>query len=85
MYVKIKVKEVAMPEDLLRWEDHMQLKGKCWNSFCLDCYEAEELVPVFVEKEGMEEITFLTTLCKDCISSNSDNGILVKENHLMVV
>lgn len=69
-YVKIKIKEIGNPEDLQRWEDHMQEKAKCWNKFCLGCYEADDLQPVFIEKE--DGITYLTTICKDCISSKTD-------------
>lgn len=83
-YVRIKVKEIGIPEDLLRWEEHMQEKAKCWNTFCLGCYEADELQPVYVEKEDVDGITYLTILCKDCISSKTDNGVLVKDTHLMV-
>ena len=83
-YVKIKVKEIGNTEDLQRWEDHMQEKAKCWNNFCLGCYEADDLQPVYVEKEDVDGITYLTTMCKDCISSRTDYGVLVNDNYLMV-
>jgi len=32
-YVQIKIAEIASRDDLLRWEDHMLEKAKCWNKF----------------------------------------------------
>ena len=83
-YVKIQLQDVATPEDLQRWEDRMQEKAKCWNKFCLGLCDDQELQAVHVTKEGDEDNTYLTVLCKDCIEETSDNGILVNENHLIL-
>lgn len=83
-YVKIKIQKVANQDDLQRWEDRMMEKAKCWNKFCLGlCFE-HELRAVYVVKEGNENMTFLTTLCEDCIKTTTDYGVLVNESHLIV-
>lgn len=83
-YVKIKVKKMGTSSDLQLWENHMQEKPKCWNKFCLGIHGEDELHAVHVTKEGDEDNTYLTVLCKDCIEETSDNGILVNENHLIL-
>ena len=83
-YVKIKIHKTASQEDLQKWEDHMLERAKCWNKFCLGLCDEHELRAVHVTKEGNEDMTFLTTLCEDCIKTTADYGILVNENHLMV-
>ena len=82
--VTIEIKGVAEHEDLQRWEDHMFEKAKCWNQFCLGLYGEHELRAVHVVKEENEELSFLTTLCEDCIKTTADYGLLVNENHLIV-
>ena len=82
-YVKIKINDVASPDDLTRWEDRMLEKAKCWNKFCLGLYSEHELRAVHVVKEDNED-TFLTTLCEDCIKTTADYGVLVNEKHLIL-
>ena len=53
-YVKIKVLEKGTSEDLLRWKEHMLEEPKCWNKFCLGCYDKSELQSVHVSKDGNE-------------------------------
>lgn len=81
-YVKIKVVERGHTEDLLRWQEHMLEKAKCWNKFCLGLYGEYELRAVYVVKEGHVDNNFLTTLCEDCIKNTTDYGVLVAERHL---
>lgn len=83
-YVKIKIQKPATREDILRWEDHMQEKAKCWNKFCLGIYTENEIKAVHVVKEGNDDNTFLTTLCEDCIKDSADYNVLVNDSHLMV-
>ena len=83
-YVKIKIQNTASQEDLQKWEDHMLERAKCWNKFCLDLYDEHELRAVHVAKEGNEELSFLTTLCEDCIKTTADYGVLINEKHLIV-
>lgn len=83
-YVKIKIQKVANQDDLQRWEDRMMEKAKCWNKFCLGLCCEHELRAVYVVKEGNENMTFLTTLCEDCIKTTTDYGVLVNESHLIV-
>lgn len=83
-YVKIKIQQAASLEDLLKWENQMLEKAKCWNKFCLGLYGEHELRAVHVVKEGNEEQSFLTTLCEDCIKTTTDYGILINEKHLIV-
>ena len=83
-YVKIKIQKTASQEDLQRWEDHMLEKAKCWNKFCLGLYGEHELRAVHVAKECNEELSFLTTLCEDCIKTTVNYGVLVNETHLIV-
>lgn len=83
-YVKIKIQDVASQNDLQRWEDTMLEKAKCWNKFCLGLYGEQELRAVHVIKEENEELSFLTTLCEDCIKTTTDYGILLNEKHLIV-
>ena len=59
-------------------------RAKCWNKFCLGLYAENELRAVRVVKEENEELSFLTTLCEDCIKTTADYGVLVNENHLIV-
>lgn len=83
--VRIKIQEIASQDDLQRWEDHMLEKAKCWNKFCLGLYDEHELRAVHVEKEEIEDnISYLTTLCEDCIKATANYGILVNEKHLIV-
>lgn len=83
-YVKIKVLEKGTPEDLLRWKEHMLEDPKCWNKFCLGCYNRKELQAVYVRKEGNESNLYVTTLCRDCVCTDANHDILVNESHLMV-
>lgn len=83
-YVKIKIQQTASRDDLLKWENRMLEKAKCWNKFCLGLYGEHELRAVHVVKEGNEEQSFLTTLCEDCIKATTDYGILINEKHLIV-
>ena len=83
-YVRIKIQKVASQDDLQKWEDRMLEKAKCWNKFCLGLCGEHELRAVYVAKEGNEELSFLTTLCEDCIKITADYGVLVNENHLIV-
>lgn len=83
-YVKIKIKSVASCDDLQRWEDRMLEKAKCWNKFCLGLYGEHELRAVHVVEEENEKLSFLTTLCEDCIKTTADYGLLVNETHLIV-
>lgn len=83
-YVKIKVLEKGTSEDLMRWKEHMLEEPKCWNKFCLDCYDKDELQSVHVNKDGNGWNQYVTTLCRDCISTDANHDILVNENHLMV-
>ena len=83
-YVKIKIQKVVSRDDLRNWEDYMLEKAKCWNKFCLGLYGEHELRAVHVTKEENDELTFLTTLCEDCIKTTADYGVLVNEKHLIV-
>lgn len=82
--VRIKIQDVASQDDLQRWEDRMLEKAKCWNKFCLGLCDEHELRAVHVVKEENEELSFLTTLCEDCIKTTTDYGVLVNEKHLIV-
>ena len=82
--VRIKIQDVASQDDLQRWEDRMLEKAKCWNKFCLGLCDEHELRAVRVVKEENEELSFLTTLCEDCIKSSKDFEALVNESHLIV-
>ena len=82
--VNIEIKSVADREDIQRWEDHMLVKAKCWNQFCDSLYTENEIRAVHVVKEENRDITYLTTLCEDCIKYTRSYGILVKEKYLMV-
>ncbi len=84
MNVQIKIKDVACPEDLEKWEDRMLEKAKCWNSFCLGIYGENELRAVHVTKEGDPDTMYLTTLCEDCIKDISAHDVLVNDKHLMI-
>lgn len=81
---KIEIKGVAGREDLQRWEDHMLVKAKCWNQFCDGLYSENEIRAVYVAKEENPDITYLTTLCEDCIKYTRSYGVLVKEKYLMI-
>lgn len=83
-YVRIKIHKVASQDNLQKWEDTMLEKAKCWNKFCLGLCDEHELRAVHVAKEGNEEMSFLTTLCEDCIKTTADYGVLVNEKHLIV-
>lgn len=82
--VNIEIKGVADCEDLQKWEDHMLVKAKCWNQFCDGLYCENEIRAVHVVKEENPDITYLTTLCEDCIKYTRSYGILVKEKYLML-
>ena len=82
--VNIEIKGVADCEDLQRWEDSMLVKAKCWNQFCDGLYSENEIRAVHVVKEENPDITYLTTLCEDCIKYTRSYGILVKEKYLML-
>lgn len=82
-YVKIKIQKVASQKDMQKWEDLMLEKAKCWNKFCLGLCSEHEVRAVHVAKEGHEELSFLTTLCEDCIKTTADYGLLVNETHLI--
>ena len=82
--VNIEIKGVAELEDLQRWEDHMLLKAKCWNQFCDGLYSENEILAVHVVKEDNTDISYLTTLCEDCIKYTKSYGVLVKEKYLML-
>ena len=82
--VNIEIKSVARREDLQRWEDHMLEKAKCWNQFCDGLYSENEIRAVHVVKEGNADVTYLTTLCEDCIKYTRSYGVLVKEKYLMI-
>ena len=82
--VNIEIKGVAEREDLQRWEDHMLVKAKCWNQFCDGLCSENEVRAVHVVKEENPGITYLTTLCEDCIKYTRIYGILVKEKYLML-
>lgn len=79
----IEIKGVAEREDLQKWEDHMLEKAKCWNQYCDGLYSENEIRAVHVVKEENGDITYLTTLCEDCIKYTRSYGILVKEKYLM--
>ena len=80
----IEIKSVADREDLKRWEDQMLIKAKCWNQFCDGLYSENEVRAVHVVKEKTSDITYLTTLCEDCIKYTRSYGVLVKEKYLMI-
>lgn len=82
--VNIEIKDVAAREDIQRWEDHMLVKAKCWNQFCDGLCSENEVRAVHVVKEENPDITYLTTLCEDCIKYTRSYGILVKEKYLML-
>ena len=82
--VNIEIKNVAAREDIQRWEDHMLVKAKCWNLFCDGLYCENEIRAVHVVKEDNADITYLTTLCEDCIKYTRSYGVLVKEKYLMI-
>ena len=82
--VNIEIKNIAAREDIQRWEDHMLVKAKCWNQFCDGLYSENEIRAVHVVKEENPDITYLTTLCEDCIKYTRSYGILVKEKYLMI-
>jgi hypothetical protein len=83
-YVQVKVLKTASQEDLKRWEDHMLVKAKCWNQFCDGFYSENEIRAVHVVKEDNADITYLTTLCEDCIKYTRSYGVLIKEKYLMI-
>jgi hypothetical protein len=82
--VNIEIKNVAAREDIQKWEDHMLVKAKCWNQFCDGLYGENEIRAVHVVKEENPDITYLTTLCEDCIKYTRSYGVLVREEYLMV-
>ena len=82
--VNIEIKGVADCEDLLKWEDHMLEKAQCWNQYCDCLYSENEIRAVHVVKEDNADITYLTTLCEDCIKYTRSYGVLVDEKYLMV-
>lgn len=80
----IEIKEVTEREDLQRCEVHMLEKAKLWNQYCDGLYSENEVRAVHVVKEENPDLTYLTTLCEDCIKYTRSYGILVKEKYLMV-
>ena len=82
--VNIEIKNVAAREDIQRWEDHMLVKAKCWNQFCDGLYCENEIRAVHVVKKENADISYLTTLCEDCIKYTRSYGVLVKEKYLMI-
>ena len=82
--VNIEIKSVADREDIQRWEDHMLVKAKCWNQFCDGLYSENEIRAVHVVKEENADVTYLATLCEDCIKYTRSYGVLVKEKYLMI-
>ncbi len=82
--VTIEIKGVADCEDLQRWEDHMFEKAKCWNQYCDGLCSENEIRAVHVVKEDKPNLTYLTTLCEDCIKYTRSYGVIVQEMHLMV-
>ncbi len=82
--VNIVIKNVAEREDLQRWEDHMLEKARCWNQFCDGLCSENEIRAVHVVKEDKPDLTYLTTLCEDCIKYTRSYGVIVQEMHLMV-
>lgn len=82
--VNIEIKSVADRGDLQRWENHMLVKARCCNQFCDGLCSDNEIRAVHVVKEDNADITYLTTLCEDCIKYTRSYGILVDEKHLMV-
>lgn len=83
-YVQVKVLKTASQEDLKRWEDHVLVNAKCWNLFCDGLYSENEIRAVHVVKEENADVTYLTTLCEDCIKYTRSYGVLVKEKYLMI-
>ena len=83
-YVQVKVLKTASQEDLKRWEDHVLVNAKCWNQFCDGLYSENEIRAVHVVKEENADVTYLTTLCEDCIKYTRSYGVLVKEKYLMI-
>ena len=81
---RIEIKSVADRDDIQRWDDHMLEKTKCWNQYCDCLYSENEIRAVHVVKEDNADITYLTTLCEDCIKYTRSYGVLVKEKYLMV-
>ena len=43
-----------------------------------------EIRAVHVVKEENADVTYLTTLCEDCIKYTRSYGVLVKEKYLMI-
>jgi len=82
--VNIVIKDVAGRKDLQRWEDHMLEKAKCWNLYCDGLCSENEIRAVHVVKEDKPDLTYLTTLCEDCIKYTRSYGVIVQEMHLMV-
>ena len=81
---RIEIKSVAAREDIQKWEDFMLVKAKCWNQFCDGLCSENEIRAVHVLKEEKADITYLTTLCEDCIKYTRSYGILVKDKYLMI-
>ena len=46
--------------------------------------DEEERMHIHVVKEDSADITYLTTLCEDCIKYTRSYGVLVKEQYLMI-
>lgn len=82
--VNIEIMNVAAREDIQRWEDHMLEKARCWNQFCDGLCSDNEIRAVHVIKEDNADITYLTTLCEECIKYTRSYGVLVREEYLMI-
>ena len=81
---RIEIKCVAEHEDLQRWEDNILEKARCCNQFCDGLCSDNEIRAVHVVKEDNADITYLTTLCEDCIKYTRSYGVLVREEYLMI-
>ena len=53
-------------------------------SSAIGLYCENEIRAVHVVKEDNADITYLTTLCEDCIKYTRSYGVLVKEKYLMI-
>lgn len=83
-HVKLIIIAKGTAEDLQRWKDLKMEEPKCWNSFCLGCYDQSDVSAVFVKKEG-SSILYLTTLCDDCMDEYFHNDIVVDEEYLLII
>lgn len=51
---------------------------------CLGIYGENELRAVHVVKEDEPDVTYLTTLCEDCVKDTAAYDVLVNDKHLMI-